>query len=82
MPATPCAALAKVTSSGPAFAHILAAMYEMSDTDHVACPQEWRDMTALLHTLIEDEGMSCTDAARVVSLPVGTVITYAEAVGI
>lgn len=67
---------------GPGFAATLASMSSLTDAGHAACPQEWRDLTALLHTLIEDEGMTTTMTARKTALPEITVARYRRLVGI
>lgn len=67
---------------GEGFAHVLASMYGASDSAHGAFPQEWRDFASLLHTLIEDEGMTCAEAARVAGVPALLVVDYADAIGL
>lgn len=67
---------------GPGFAATLASMSDLSDAGHATCPQEWRDLTALLHTLIEDEGMTTAMAARDTALPESIVAHYRAFVGI
>lgn len=67
---------------GPGFAVTLASMFNLTDEGHAACPQEWRDLTALLHTLIEDEGMTTAMAAWEAALPESVVADYRRLVGI
>ena len=69
-------------SYGTGFAAALAAMSTMTDLGHAACPQDWRDLTALLHTLIVDEGMTTTMAALQASVPESLVADYRKLVGI
>ena len=57
-------------------------MYSLTDEGHAACPQEWRDLTALLHTMIEDEGMTTEMAGWEAALPVSVVADYRALVGI
>lgn len=67
---------------GPAFAHTLASMQSLTDDGHAACPEEWRELTCLLHTLIEDEGMSTAMAAWEAAVPGSFVADYRRLVGI
>lgn len=67
---------------GPGFAATLASMSGLSDTGHAACPQEWRDLTALLHTLIEDQGVTTAMAALEAAVPERMVADYRSLVGI
>jgi len=67
---------------GHGFAAMLAGMQNLSDEGHTACPQEWRDLTALLHTLIEDEEMTTETAALEAAVPEMLVAEYRRAVGI
>jgi hypothetical protein len=59
----PASAITNFADYGPGFAATLASMSFLSDVGHADCPQEWRDLTNLLHTLIEDEGMTTGMAA-------------------
>jgi hypothetical protein len=67
---------------GPGFAFMLASMASLSDTGYEACPDEWRDLTALLHTLILDEGMTTAMAAWEAAVPESMVAEYRHLVGI
>lgn len=67
---------------GPAFAQVLVAMQYMTDDGHAACPQEWRELAGLLHTLIEDEGLSTEATAEDTGLPLGVVTEYRRCIGI
>jgi hypothetical protein len=67
---------------GQGFAATLASMFDLSDEGHAACPQEWRDLTALLHTLIEDEEMTTAAAAKAADVPESLVGEYRARVGI
>jgi hypothetical protein len=67
---------------GPGFAVTLASMASLSDTGHEACPKEWRDLSAFLHTLILDEGMTTAMAAWEAALPESMVAEYRRLVGI
>lgn len=66
---------------GEAFPAMLASMHHLSDTGHAACPQEWRDLTALLHELIEDEGWTTGMAAWEAAVPERFVAQYRHLVG-
>lgn len=66
---------------GDGFAALLSSMQFLSDEGHEACPQEWRDLSALVHTLIEDEGMTTEMAAWEASLPETFVAEYRHLVG-
>ena len=72
---TPSAAL-NFDAYGPGFASVLGAMQYLSDEGHAACPQSWRDLTNLLHTLIEDEGMTTKRAASCADVPESLVADY------
>jgi len=67
---------------GPGFSTTLASMSNLTDAGHAACPQDWRDLTALLHTLIEDEGMTTAMAAWEAALPESMVADYRHRMGI
>jgi hypothetical protein len=67
---------------GPGYAVTLASMASLSDTGHEGCPEEWCDLTALLHTLILDEGMTTAMAAWEAALPESMVADYRHLVGI
>lgn len=67
---------------GAGFPATLASVQNLSDSGHAACPQEWRDLTALLHALIEDEGMTTAMAAWEAALPETFVAAYRQLVGI
>jgi hypothetical protein len=54
---------------GPGFSAMLASMQYLSDQSHAACPQEWRDLAGLIHTLIEDEKMTTEMAAWEAAVP-------------
>ena len=60
----------------------LADMQTLSDDAHALCSAEDRDMAALLHKLLEDEGVSTYTAARAVNQPDIFVEHYRAAVGI
>ncbi len=64
------------------FAFDLIRMFHASEDARDACPEEWREAAALLHTLIENDGMTTSDAARVLVLPETTVARYRAGVGI
>ncbi len=66
----------------PGLGHALACMFHAPDKVHAACPVEWRSHTALLHTLIEDMGMTTAEAAQAARLPELTVAHYRAGVGI
>lgn len=59
------------------FGEMLAGMNYASDSGHAALPQAWRDLSALLPTLLEDEMLSADAAAA--GLPVGVVAAYVAA---
>ena len=61
---------------GNGFAAVLASMQGLSDEGHAACPQEWRDLTSLLHTMIEDEEMTSATAAQEAAVPESLVAEY------
>lgn len=69
-------------SFGPGLAFLLASMSQLTDEGHAACPQEWRDLAAFLHTLIEDEGMTTAMAAWEAALPESVVADYRRLVRI
>lgn len=71
-----------VAAYGASFANMLCAMPTLTDEGHAACPEDWRALTALLHTLIEDEGMTTEMAAWEAAVPVGLVRAYRRAAGI
>ncbi len=61
------------------FGEMLAGMDYLSDSAHAALPQAWRDLSALLPTLLEDEALSVDAAAAAAGLPVGVVSAYVAA---
>jgi hypothetical protein len=63
------------------FGEMLAAIDYVSDSAHAALPQAWRDLSALLPTLLEDEMLSvdAAAAAAAAGLPVGVVAAYVAA---
>lgn len=67
---------------GRGFAVTLASMFSLSDEGHAACPEDWRDLTAMLHTLIEDERLTTSAVAQIVDLPEQFVADYRAIVGI
>jgi hypothetical protein len=69
-------------SYGPGFPAVLASMQYLSDQGHAACPQEWRDLAGLIHTLIEDEKMTTEMAAWEAAVPPSFVADYRRRVGI
>jgi hypothetical protein len=79
-PALPCTT--NFHAYGAPFAATLASMSHLTDEGHAACPKEWRDLTALLHTLIEDEGLTTAMTAWEAALPESTVLDYRRLVGI
>lgn len=64
------------------FADALAAMFRLPDAAREVFPEVWRDMAALLHTLIEDYRMNTGDVAEASGLPVQVVSRYRAAVGV
>lgn len=75
-------AVTNFAAFGEAFPAMLASMQHLSDTGHAACPQEWSDLTALLHELIEDEGWTTGMAAWEAAVPERFVAQYRNLVGI
>jgi hypothetical protein len=61
---------------GPGFIAIICAMPTLTDEGHAACPEQWRDLTAYLHTLIEDYDLSTEVAAFEAAVPVELVRAY------
>lgn len=61
------------------FADALAAMFRLPGATREVFPEVWRDMAALLHTLIEDYRMNTGDVS---GLPVQVVSRYRAAVGV
>lgn len=82
MPAPELPRQTRFHAYGPGFAAVLASMSDLTDQGHAACPQEWRDLTTLLHTLIEDEGMTTAMAAWEAALPESMVADYRYLVGV
>ncbi len=62
-------------------AFALIRMFHAPDRAHNDCPEEWRAAASLLHTLIEDDGVTTSDAARAAALPETTVALYRAGVG-
>ena len=80
--ATAPSAAVNFAAYGEGFAAMLANMQFLSDEGHAASPQAWRDLTSLLHTLIEDKGMTTGGAAYAAAVPESLVADYRRAVGI
>ena len=57
-------------------------MFHASDCAHADCAQEWRVAVSLLHTLIEDGGVTTPEAAQAAALPETTVALYRAGIGI
>jgi hypothetical protein len=67
---------------GPSFTDMICAMPTLTDEGHAACPEAWRDLTAYLHTLIEDYELSTEVAAFEAAVPVDLVRAYRLAAAI
>jgi hypothetical protein len=52
---------------------VLAALSSLSDADHAALPDVWRDLSASLVSMIGDQDMDAQDVADAVALPVEAV---------
>lgn len=64
------------------FSKVLAAVHCAPDAAHAALPSRWQDKLALIHTLIEDEGMETTQVAREAGVPVALIAGYRAELGI
>ncbi len=60
----------------------LARLQEMDDWEYELRPEGDRQTADLLHTLLEDEGVSKEAAARAIGQPAAFVAHYRDAVGI
>jgi hypothetical protein len=67
---------------GPSFTEMICAMPTLTDEGHAACPEAWRNLTAYLHTLIEDYDLSTEVAAFEAAVPVELVRAYRLAAAI
>lgn len=68
---------------GVGFARMLGAVLPtFGDEAHDMLPEGWRDLSAVLCTLAEDEGMNAKQIAEATHLPVEFVIAYLDEFGI
>lgn len=66
---------------GPAFAQVLCAMPYVTDDGHAAFPTKWRQLTALLRTMIEDNGHASPGATLVAFVPMLVVVQSRASAG-
>lgn len=68
-----------LAAQGADLGAVLAALSSLSDADHAALPDAWRDLSASLVHMIVDEDMDAQDVADAAALPVEAVRAFAFA---
>lgn len=64
------------TGYGRALPAAVANTAALPEAERELCPAEWLDLSAMLVTLIEDEGMTTEQAAKAAGVPVWFVAEY------